>query len=146
MFRRSLEAGARSGAAVGEPTGLSAADADRIRSQFYSDYYKTQPVQRIQERNLPALPDRDLMDYVNKNIDPKLLDDLNRFRSDLPETKASGGVAGRHGYWAGGDPTDPMGLELMRRALLKQRMESEGLVPQTGVLRRRPTCPSLRGS
>ena len=56
-FRRNLETAAPAGAAVEQPAGLSAADANRIRQQFYTDYYAKQPVQQIKndERLAPGL-------------------------------------------------------------------------------------------
>lgn len=46
-FTQSLAAGAKTGAAVPNPAGLTRDEADTFRSQFYKQFYSGQPVQRI---------------------------------------------------------------------------------------------------
>lgn len=46
-FTQSLAAGAKTGAAVPNPAGLSRDEADTFRSRFYKDFYSGKPVQRI---------------------------------------------------------------------------------------------------
>jgi hypothetical protein len=52
MFRRSLEI-APENLAVATPAGLSAADAERIRGEYYTDLYKKQPVERVNAFGTP---------------------------------------------------------------------------------------------
>ena len=46
-FTQSLAAGAKTGAAVPNPAGLTRDEADTFRSRFYKDFYSGKPVQRI---------------------------------------------------------------------------------------------------
>lgn len=46
-FTQSLAAGAKTGAAVPNPAGLTRDEADTFRSRFYTDFYSGKPVQRI---------------------------------------------------------------------------------------------------
>ena len=52
MFRHSLEI-APENLAVATPAGLSAADAERIRGEYYTDLYKKQPVERFNAFGTP---------------------------------------------------------------------------------------------
>jgi hypothetical protein len=53
MFRRSLEI-APENLAVATPAGLSAADAEGIRGEYYTSLYKTQPVERFNAFGTPV--------------------------------------------------------------------------------------------
>lgn len=46
-FVQSLAAGAKTGAAVPNPAGLTRDEADTFRSRFYKDFYSGKPVQRV---------------------------------------------------------------------------------------------------
>ena len=46
-FTQSLAAGAKTGAAVPNPAGLTRDEADTLRSRFYTDFYSGKPVQQI---------------------------------------------------------------------------------------------------
>jgi hypothetical protein len=52
-FVQSLAAGAKTGAAVPNPAGLTRDEADTFRSQFYKQFYSGQPVQRIDDTLVP---------------------------------------------------------------------------------------------
>jgi hypothetical protein len=66
-----LAQAARAGGAVSNPPGLTGAEADKLRSQFYSNM----PVQRIADDT--GSPQAMLSYDVNKRIDPALLDSLS---------------------------------------------------------------------
>lgn len=52
-FTQSLAAGAKTGAAVPNPAGLTRDEADTFRSRFYTDFYSGKPVQRIDDTLVP---------------------------------------------------------------------------------------------
>ena len=70
-FLNALAQAARVGGAVSNPPGLTGAEADKLRSQFYSNM----PVQRIADDT--GSPQAMLSYDVNKRIDPALLDSLS---------------------------------------------------------------------
>lgn len=70
-FLNALAQAARTGGAVSNPPGLSGAEADKLRSQFYSNM----PVQRIVDNT--GSPQAMLSYDVNKRIDPALLNSLS---------------------------------------------------------------------
>jgi hypothetical protein len=53
-FMQSLAAGAKTGAAVPNPAGLTRDEADKYRSEFYTQFYSGQPVQRIADKPVPV--------------------------------------------------------------------------------------------
>ena len=70
-FLNALAQAARAGGAVSNPPGLTGAEADKLRSQFYSNM----PMQRIADDT--GSPQAMLSYDVNKRIDPALLDSLS---------------------------------------------------------------------
>ena len=75
-FMKALAAAAQQNKALPNPTGLSSDEADKLRSQFYTDYYSRTPVPQVNA----------LSSAVNQRIDPALLDYL---RGPFPTAPAA---------------------------------------------------------
>lgn len=76
-YMAALAASVKSGGAgaVPDPKGLTSAEIDKYRSQFFSNLYSNQPVQQIVE---PMDMAQATQAYdINKRLDPKILDYLN---------------------------------------------------------------------
>jgi hypothetical protein len=85
-FLKALSQAAQTGGAVKTPAGLTGAEADALRSKFYTDLYSVKPIQRIVDNTGSA---QNMLAYdVNKNIDPALLssliDPFNRLTPTYP--------------------------------------------------------------